>query len=88
MAFLGVFVFAGVGGESEGLEANSNDYYSSTNLADGWIYSANLDRGFLDEVYTLGPTTEMERQLVVDSVANFSNQILFNQRRTIEHQRQ
>ena len=73
MAFLGVFVFAGVGGESEGLEANSNDYYSSTNLADGWIYSANLDRGFLDEVYTLGPTTEMERQLVVDSVANFSN---------------
>lgn len=73
MAFLGVFVFAGVGGESAGLEANSNDYYSSTNLADGWIYSANLDRGFLDEVYTLGPTTEMERQLVVDSVANFSN---------------
>ena len=73
MAFLGVFVFAGVGGESAGLEANSNDYYSSTNLADGWIYSANLDRGFLDEVYTLGPTTEMEKQLVVDSVANFSN---------------
>ena len=73
MAFLGVFVFAGVGGESASLEANSNDYYSNTNLADGWIYSANLDRGFLDEVYTLGPTTEMERQLVVDSVANFSN---------------
>ena len=73
MAFLGVFVFAGVGGESVGLEVNSNTYYNDTNLADGWIYSANLDEKFLDEVYLLGPTTQMERQLVVDSVADFSN---------------
>ena len=27
MAFLGVFVFAGVGGESVGLEVNVNDFY-------------------------------------------------------------
>ena len=73
MAFLGVFVFAGVGGESVGLEVNSNEYYNDTNLADGWIYSANLTDAFLDEVYCLGPPTEMERQLVVDSVADFSN---------------
>ena len=73
MAFLGVFVFAGVGGESIGLEVNSDNYYSDTNLADGWIYSANLDDDFLHEVYCLGATTQMERQLVVDSVANFSN---------------
>ena len=73
MAFLGVFVFAGVGGESVGLEVNSNEYYNNTNLADGWIYSANLNDKFLEEVYLLGPTTQMERQLVVDSVADFSN---------------
>jgi putative ABC transport system permease protein len=73
MAFLGVFVFAGVGGESVGLEVNSNEFYSDTNLADGWIYSANLNESFLDDVYALGPTTQMERQLVLDSVANFSN---------------
>ena len=73
MAFLGVFVFAGVGGESVGLEVNSNDYYSNTNLADGWIYSANLNESFLDQTYCLGPTTQMERQLVVDSVADYSN---------------
>ena len=73
MAFLGVFVFAGVGGESVGLEVNSNDYYSNTNLADGWIYSANLNERFLDQIYCLGPTTQMERQLVVDSVADYSN---------------
>jgi putative ABC transport system permease protein len=73
MAFLGVFVFAGVGGESVGLEVNSNEYYNNTNLADGWIYSANLNDLFLDSVYCLGPTTQMERQVVVDSVADFSN---------------
>lgn len=73
MAFLGVFVFAGVGGESVGLEVNSNNFYHDTNLADGWIYSANLDDKFLDDINSLSPTKDMERQLVVDSVADFSN---------------
>lgn len=73
MAFLGVFVFAGVGGESVGLEVSVNDYYDSTNLADGWIYSANIDNDFVDKVNDLSPTKDSERQLVIDSVANFSN---------------
>ncbi|WP_405304552.1 ABC transporter permease [Methanobrevibacter sp.] len=73
MAFLGVFVFAGVGGESVGLEVNVDNYYEDTNLADGWIYSANLDDDFVDKVNNLSPTTQSERQLVLDSVADFSN---------------
>ena len=73
MAFLGVFVFAGVGGESVGLETNVNDFYDATNLADGWIYSANLDNDFVDKVNNLSSTTASERQLVVTSVADFSN---------------
>ncbi|MBQ6512522.1 ABC transporter permease [Methanobrevibacter sp.] len=73
MAFLGVFVFAGVGGESVGLEVNVDKYYGETNLADGWIYSANLNDDFVDKVNNLSPTTQSERQLVLDSVADFSN---------------
>ena len=73
MAFLGVFVFAGVGGESVGLEVNVNDYYEDTNLADGWIYSAYIDDLFMYQVDCLGATTQMERQLVVDSIADFNN---------------
>ena len=73
MAFLGVFVFSGVGGESVGLEVNIDNFYYDTNLADGWIYSGNLSDKFLDDVNELGPTTQMERQLVIDSVADFSN---------------
>jgi len=73
MAFLGVFVFAGVGGESVGLEVNVNDYYEETNLADGWIYSNYINDLFLYQVDCLGATDQMERQLVVDSVADFKN---------------
>ena len=73
MAFLGVFVFAGVGGESVGLEVSVNEYYNATNLADGWIYSANLNDDFVDEVNNLSPTKNSERQLVIDSVGDFSN---------------
>jgi hypothetical protein len=73
MAFLGVFVFAGVGGESVGLEVNSNNFYNDTNLADGWIYSADLSDDFVDKVNNLSPTTSSERQLVLDSVADFKN---------------
>ena len=73
MAFLGVFVFAGVGGESAGLEVNVNDFYDETNLADGWIYSGYINDLFLYQVDILGATTDMERQLVVDSVADFKN---------------
>ncbi len=35
MAFLGMFVFAGMGSESLGLEVNSNQFYEETNIADG-----------------------------------------------------
>ena len=73
MAFLAMFLFAGIGGECVGLEVNINNFYEDTNLADGWIYSPYLNDLFLDQVWNLGATTQMERQLVVDSVADFEN---------------
>ena len=73
MVFLGVFVFAGVGGESVGLEVNVNEFYQEINLADGWIYSNYINDLFLYQVDLLGATDQMERQLVVDSVADFDN---------------
>ena len=73
MAFIGVFVFAGIGSESVSLETNVNNFYEDTNLADGWIYSPYLNDLFLEQVWCLGATTQMERQLVVDSIADFEN---------------
>ena len=74
MAFLGVFVFTGISSEYTGLEANIDHYYDETNMADGWIYSPYLNDLFLYQVDVLGATTQMERQLVVDSVADFENE--------------
>ena len=73
MAFIGVFVFTGISGEVIGLENNVADFYEETNLADGWIYSPYLNDLYLDQVWLLGATTDMERQLVIDSVADFEN---------------
>jgi putative ABC transport system permease protein len=73
MAFLGVFIFTGVSEESFGLEDNSNQFYEDTNLADGWIYSPYLNDMFLEQVYLLGATTQMERQAVVESEADFED---------------
>lgn len=73
MAFIGVFVFTGIGSESVALEDNVNHFYEDTNMADGWIYSPYLNDLFLYQVEYLGATTQMERQLVVNSVADFKN---------------
>lgn len=73
MAFLGVFVFSGLSGETIGLEENANQFYEDTNLADGWIYSPYLNDLFLYQVDHLGATEQMERQVVVDSEADFEN---------------
>ena len=73
MAFIGMFIFSGVGGEALALEDTINTYYDETNLADGWIYGSNINNDFVDKVNDLNQTQNTERQLVVDSVGDFSN---------------
>ena len=73
MAFLGVFVFTGVGAVTLGLETSVDQFYEDTNIADGWIYSPYLNDLFLYNVDMLGATTQMERQFVIDSQADFKN---------------
>ncbi len=73
MAFLGVYVFVGFGAESFGFEETADAYYGETNLADGWIYTSNLDSDFVDNVNDLTLTKDSERQLVVNSIADFKN---------------
>lgn len=69
MAFVGVFIFAGIGEEAITLESNINNYYSDTNLADGWIFSTNADNALVEHVNNLKPTTAIERQFVITSDA-------------------
>ena len=45
MAFIGVYIFAGIGGEWAGVNHYREHYYEETNLADGWIWG----EGFTDD---------------------------------------
>ena len=73
MAFIGMFIFAGVGGEALSLEDTIDTYYNETNMADGWIYGFNIDNDFVKDVKDLNQTQNTERQLVLSSEGNFSN---------------
>ena len=72
MAFIGVFVFTGTYVETASFETSIDNYYQESNLADGWIYSDYLVDEFLYQLDVLGATTQMERQLVVDSQAELN----------------
>lgn len=71
MAFIGIFAFCGVCAEYYGLEQTSADFYKNTNLADGWIYNTSITDDAVDEINNF--TTNSEKQLVIQSVGNFSN---------------
>ena len=71
MAFLGIFAFCGICGEYSGLEQTVTDFYNETNLADGWIYNTTITDDAVRDINNF--TTNSERQLEVQSVANFSN---------------
>ena len=71
MAFLGIFAYCGIYGEYYGLVQTSDEYYDVTNMADAWIYNTDFDNASIDEISEF--TTQTERQLVVQSVADFDN---------------
>lgn len=71
MAFLGIFAYCGICGEYYGLEETSADFYSETNLADGWIYKSSFSDADLDKINNF--TTQAERQSVISAVGEFDN---------------
>ena len=71
MAFLGIFAYCGIYAEYYGLVQTSDEYYSQTNLADGWVYNTDFNNDSIDKINEF--TTQTDRQLVVQSIADFDN---------------
>jgi putative ABC transport system permease protein len=73
MAFLAIFIYAGVGGEWRGIQHSADAFYVETNLADVWIYGD----GFTDEqvaaVLALPDVTAVERRLELNAIGDFEN---------------
>ncbi len=79
MAFLGVYIFTGVGGEWAGVENFRTKYYSETNLADGWIYGENFSDEDLKAVQSISGITQAEKRcyLQIEGADNSAPQIYF-----------
>lgn len=73
MAFLGVFIYAVVGGEWYGLQQTSNKYYQDTNLADVWIYGNNFSEKEVEAVSKVDGVSQVQRRLSLEAVAVLDN---------------
>lgn len=63
MAFLGVFIFTGVGGEWAGVDNyRENEYYVKTNLADGWIWGEGFTDSDVNKVKNIDGVTQVEKR--------------------------
>ncbi len=71
MAFIGIFAYSGIYAEYYGLVQTSDEYYSQTNMADGWIYNTDFDTSAVDKIDEF--STQSDRQMVVQSVAKMDN---------------
>ncbi len=66
MAFLGVFIFTGIGGEWAGVENFRKGYYEQTNLADGWIWGEGFTDDDLNKVKNIDGITDTEKRCYVE----------------------
>lgn len=73
MAFLGVFIFAGVNSEGNGLQKAADEFYVSTNMADVWVYGSGFTEASKKKVEELNQVTGAQRRLTMKTVADFDN---------------
>lgn len=66
MAFLGVFIFTGIGGEWAGVESYRKGYYEQTNLADGWIWGEGFSNDDVNKVKSIEGVTGAEKRCYVE----------------------
>ena len=66
MAFLGVFIFTGIGGEWAGVESYRKGYYEQTNLADGWIWGEGFTKDDLNKIKNLDGVVNAEKRCYVE----------------------
>lgn len=69
MAFLGLFVFAGIDAESNGIGISTNAYYTATNLADNWVMGAAFTSEDVESLEKLPEIDQVDRRLVIEAKA-------------------
>ncbi|MDR1422736.1 MAG: ABC transporter permease, partial [Coriobacteriales bacterium] len=72
MAFLAVFVYAGIGGEWRGIENRANQFYDDTALPDAWVYGAGFTEAQAERLRSSEAVETVELRADGDAVAHLS----------------
>ena len=78
MAFLAVFIYAGIGGEWRGLQVSSETYYEETHLADAFVMGAGFSEEQKKNVTEIEGVTATDRRTVVDAVVKSNEDKIFD----------
>lgn len=73
MAFLGLFVFAGVDAESNGILLSTDDYYGETRLADNWAVGAGFSSEEVEALEELEQIASVDRRVTAAAKAKVGN---------------
>lgn len=73
MAFLGVYIYSGVGGDWHGLKKIVDKYYSDTNLSDIWIYSKGFSKEDIEKIEKLTDVKEAQGRMSIEGIGDFDN---------------
>lgn len=73
MAFLGLFVFAGIDAESNGILISTADYYEQTHLADNWVVGAGFSVEEQKAIEKLEQVESVDRRAVLAAKTKVGN---------------
>lgn len=73
MAFLGLFVFAGIDAESNGIGISTQAYYAETNLADSWVVGNDFTEAEVKKLEALEEIDGVDRKIVIQGKAKLTN---------------
>lgn len=66
MAFLGVYIFTGVGGEWAGVNHYRKGYYQETNLANGWVWGEGFSDSDVSKIKAIPGVTGAEKRCYLE----------------------
>lgn len=68
MIFLGVFIYAGISSDWNGLYVSSNAFYEETKLADVWVYGSGFQEHDVTLIKDKKEVKNVQRRAVLDTV--------------------
>ena len=73
MAFLGVFIYIGIGAEWYGIQQVYNSYFEETEMADAWVYGENMTDRDVRDILRVEGVTAAENRLTIKTIGDFGN---------------